>query len=213
MKYCFELCSRPRKNQSIEDKHAHLVEGIKQSAPPWAWIDSPPPPPHPGGGLVAHANLGKHLGKGIRGQAYYQFRRDFRGEASEDDFIELNFDAAKVNYKQLLHDVFPRYVVAFEAYVGQIQPDDLINRDLDALRQLRFDRRRMIHRIYPALFLDGELCRDALRIPQTEIVTRLEGHVERVQTFHNGVLIIASSEVLPLERIEGLTRELRNLLV
>jgi hypothetical protein len=213
MKYVLEIRSRPKLSQDIAEKHRILVEAISQLTAPWNWVGEPPPAPVVKTGLAAYFSFRGRLGKGLSGNVYYQFRRPFRGDAGEDDYIELKFNPDNVDYGTVVRVVFPCLIAAFDAYVGQIQPDDLIDKDLRTLYSMRFNVRSMVHRIFPVTFLDEELCRKAFNKSPSDIVSCLSGYVESAEILSGGVLIVATSAIRTADDVDVMTRSLCDLLV
>ena len=213
MKFSIELRARASQVQSIEQKHDLFVQRLAEVPPPWG-LDKTrlPPAPDAGSQLVASFNLGTFLGKMAKGHVFYQFRRTFRDAASDDDFIDLTFNATKIDFRTLACDVFPRYIAAFEPYVGAIAHDDFSIKDYDALRTLRFDARHIVYRISQVSFFDALLCERAFQLSPEKVAEKLNGVVEHTQLISGGILIIGSSRPLSLEDADRLSREWRQLL-
>jgi len=213
MKFSFELRARATQNWSIEEKHNHFVRAIAQVLPPWGIRKGDlPPAPDPGSGLVASFNLGNYLEKKAKGHVYYQFRRQFRDEAGQDDFLDLTFDTSKTDFRSFAFEVFPKYVAAFNPYVGTVANDEFSHIDYDALRAMRFDSRHMVFRIFQISFFDALLCLRAFKLSPEMVAERLKGAVEHTQLISGGILVIGSSTPLNLSDADRLSREWRQLL-
>jgi len=210
MKFAFELRARAVTDESIPQKHDPFVGELTKLAAPWGLDkNSLPTAPDPGAQLSAHFNLGKCLGKGIRGHAYYQFRRPFRDEGCEDDFVDLTFNPAKFDFRTLAYEVFPVYVTAFGAYVAEIAHDEFSYVDYEILRELRLDFRFGVYRVNHVCFFDEILCKRAFKLTPGEVMNRLKGAVEETRLLGDGVHIIGSSTPLSFEEADKLSRDWR----
>lgn len=211
MKYIFEVRAVASQSQSIREKHESLLAGLLGLPPPWGVVNDFPAP-DPGGQLSAVVKAGKILGKGLRGEFVYQFRRQFRESAAHDDYLTLTFDPSKVGYKELVSSVFIKYVSVFDAYYAEILDDDFIFMDYDRRRELGVDKRNGIYRIAPVCYLDKRLCEAALGLQPAQIVQKLTGRVEVVRECLNGVFIVITSEILAATQMDGLCEKVKNVL-
>ena len=209
MKYNLEIRAIARQEQSIEDKHQSFLGALDGLPTPWGLVQ-PVPAPDPGSGLSASLKVAKLLGKGLRGDLVYQFRRPFRDEASQDDYINVTFDPERIDYKQLVANIFLRYVSAFGGYYADISDDEFIFMDYDKRRELRIDKRHNIYRISPVSYLSKELCLKALGLTPDQVVERLQGKVEAVRTALDGVLIVLTSKALPTAEMDEICWKVRN---
>jgi len=211
VKYIFEIRSRAVESEPIAQKHTAFLAGLRDLPAPWA-VTGSVPAPDPGRELVAVLKVSKFLGPGIRGNLVYQFRRPFRDEGSEDDWINISFNPEKLDYATLVRDVFLKYVVAFRGYYAEILDEEFIFKDYEVHRTLKLNQRRDVFRIAPVTFIDDELCRRAFGFGPDEVVSRLQGHAESVTRTVNGVFIVLTSKVLSFDEADTLTRNARALL-
>jgi hypothetical protein len=210
MKYSFELRSRASEDETISRKHEMFTNALVTVSPPWGFSKNAiPSAPDPGAELVAYLGLGKYLGKGVQGDVYYQFRRRFRDEGSDDDFVDLTFNSAKVDFPTLAYEVFPKYVAAFDAYRAEIAHDEFSYVDYDTLREQRSDFRNAIHRVFQVCFFDKLLCLRALNLTPKEVMSRLRGSAEAVRLLHDGVHIIGRSAPMSFADADKLSKEWR----
>jgi hypothetical protein len=211
MKYNWEIRAVADQSQTIEDKHESFLNGLDGLPEPWA-VSQRLPAPDPGGGLSGSLKVAKLLGKGLRGDLVYQFRRPFRDEASQDDYLNVVFNPTKINYKQLVSSVFLKYVGAFGGYYAEIADDEFIFMDYEARRQHGVDKRHGIYRLAPVAYIGQELCRRAFGITPEQVVDRLQGSVEEVRLALDGVFIVLTSEPLPAAQVDDLCWKAKALL-
>jgi hypothetical protein len=184
-----------------------LLEGLRAIPKPWGLAGEPgPKAPDPGRELIASVSLTGHLGKGIRGEVVYQFRRPFRDEGAADDFLSLSFNPERVLYQVLADHVFDQYVTTFGAYRGEVGDVAFTHKDCDAARNVDF--RNGVFRINPISFFDPLLCRRAFRLEPEDVASRLMGLCERVSLENDGVLIVATRQALKYEDADRLSRQL-----
>lgn len=188
-------------NEPIERKHDRFLKGIANLPPPWG-AASIVPAPEPGAQLVATLPASKFLGKGIKGQVVYQYRRNFRGEAADDDWIDLTFNPSKVDYRALAYDFLPHYVEAFGGYMATISDNEFIYMDFEEKRRLKMDARSSIYRIDPISYFSDGLCERAFGLSAKQVMERLTGKVEDVRLGCGGVFIVLTSAVLPTPEMD-----------
>jgi hypothetical protein len=213
MKYYFELRSRARKEQPIHEKHQLFMNVLSGLPAPWSSGSlQNVPVPDPKSGLSAALNLGKYMEAGIKGDVHYQYRRDFQDEPFHDDFVGIKFESKRFEFWGMAKSVFSQMIIGFDAYVAQILPDKLMDLDVYALRDMRFNARRMVHRVAPLCYFDGRLCQAAFECGPKDVMDCLRPHVEHVELLHGGVLVVTQSMDRLLPEVDAASAVLRNLL-
>jgi len=212
MKYLFEIASRTTLDQSVEKKHKTLIEGLKQVPDPWGVADKSKDYDVSafGNQLISVFKLNKILGKNIKGEIIYRYRRLLADDSSNDDHIHIEFDPSKIKYIELIDVVLKQYVSSFDAYSASIFNEDLIFEDFEKSRNKNF--RDTILRFYPVCFFDEELSLRALKLAPQEVITRLTGQVEKVEIFRGGVVIIATNHLMSREQANDFDLKIASLL-
>jgi len=210
MKFIFELCARST-NEEAEIKHDSLILFLKQINKPWG-IENNISVPFPGFGkeITAICILNKFIGKGIKCLISYRYRNMLRNDPSCDDKIYYEFDLKKVDYKELVTDLFPKYILAFNSYRARILPEELIYLDFNKSRNKNL--RETIIRFYPVMFLDNELCARAIKMSPVTVYEKLKGVVEKVELIGTGIFIIASFNALSIDDCNKFDTTIRALL-
>jgi hypothetical protein len=134
-----------------------------------------------------------------------------KDNSSDDDHMQVEFNPLKVDFKELVNHIFKRYIDFFGAYTASIFNEELIYVDFEKSRNKNL--RETIYRFYPVSFLDEELCMRALKLTPKQVSQRLGGHVESVELFGNGVIIIGSSKPLTAQESDEIDSEIRKLLI
>jgi len=158
-------------------------------------------------------NLRKCFRKEIYGaEVQYQNRKYLIDHPQYDDFFMFEFNPKKLNYGELVNDIFQEYIGSFGAYVGEIHDQALIHLDFDAWRQSGINERSGVFRFYPVCFFDQELCSRAFQLTPNEVAARVSDNVEGVKLVSNGVLIVASSKIVSIDGANEIDRKLKSLL-
>src|SRR4051812_25012449 len=119
MKYQLTMRSRPVAAESVQDKHERLRSALAQlpnggslGAEEWPAVKEP------GTEAKTDVRLDKPFGGRARGRISYQNRKYTPDAAMYDDYLTLDFDPKKIDFKTLATDYLQRYVEAFRAYRG-----------------------------------------------------------------------------------------------
>lgn len=198
MKYKLRLCSRPE-DCSIKERHQHLVAGLLTIDGEWGLAIGEYSTPEAGKELSAIFKLGKYLGKGIKGSVSYRYRGGLRDEGDCDDLLTLEFDPTKINFEELVKNVFPRYATVFGAYLGYICDEEFTHIDFNRTRNV--NGRHTLVRFYPTGFFDEQFCGSAIGITPEGFRAKSEGLVSYARLMRNGVCY--SAKVEPMEIAEA----------
>ncbi|MBK8287030.1 MAG: hypothetical protein IPK97_20390 [Ahniella sp.] len=197
--------------QSIEQKHEEFMRSIAGLPQPWGATNRVAAP-DPGSELCASVKVSKFLGKGLKGDVIYQFRRPFRDSGSEDDSMFVSFNPDKIDYPVLIDYVFPKYVEGFGAYRAEIYDEEFIFLDHQRKSELRINSRHSVYRVPQVSYFSERLCRAAFGLSCAEIVERLKSSVESVREEHNGVFIVITRDVLNTHVMDPLCWKIKGLL-
>jgi hypothetical protein len=211
MKYLVNINRRALETETIDEVFKKLVKEWMQIEGEFGLnYDEFPATPDPKTKLLASIIFSRHLGKGIRSDAYFQYRREFEDKAYDDDRISIEFNPGKVGYKTFITEICPILINAFDAYQLTIQDEEFIYEDWDEIRRLQINRRHGVYRVGPVAYYDGLLCKRAFQKTPEEIKQCLEGVAEDAILLRDGIYIIGSSEVLEFEEAKALTEKLKS---
>jgi hypothetical protein len=211
--YELELRHRAAVNESIRDRHHKFMQAMARYAPPWGLKGLPIPPARDvaPGDLVAVVTLRGLTANDKWSYLKHTFRseRYLRDTAQFDDIAIIHFKigAAAHRLRELFDEVLPAYVEAFDCYKATICDPDIRLGDWDRVVQLSnssgkdVDGRDGVYRIHPANYFDSELCGRAFGLAPEKIIERLQGKVEKVSAFRDGLLLVCDSSI-PLSRDE-----------
>jgi hypothetical protein len=212
---------RAGRTESIELRHAELVRKLKN--PMVAWLgDYDPRAIHFESETVdsGAVDLSRALRADVSAAISYCSRSVIDADhAMYDDVLTLEFSAADADYSTFAQPVFGQLAEIFDAYRGSVVLDeDLDLADYDQILDKvetsgrDVDGRDGVYRISPVCFFDRELCSRAFGIAPEEIFGRLRGKIEHVEITHDGVLIVATREILTKASLVSLDREIRDFL-
>src|SRR5690349_9315494 len=114
---------RARADESIENRHQQVMNGLLQIEPPWGLKGQRfVTVPDIGAGLSVQVNLSGLFGADMTGGLSYLFRSEayLRDEAEFDDWMIFKFIPGQVDYPSLARTAFPQYIQAFRPYRGSI---------------------------------------------------------------------------------------------
>nr|WP_298686491.1 hypothetical protein [uncultured Dongia sp.] len=200
---------RPIDGQTVEQRHAFVVEAMSKLPPPLSWEGLRiPPAPDFGEGLTAHFEVA-YATPGIELVGDYIFRgRSYipRDSASSDDRIVIEFDTKNqhLKYRSMLHQHLAGAISAFGGYLARglysdysTQYHDLHRAELDKLlndSELDLNGRNNIFSLQVVQFWDAELCQRALGYGRDEVIKRLTGKVSLVRPLMDGVYVVFNDD-------------------
>ena len=138
--------------------------------------------------------------------------------SADDDKIIIEFKPKDVDYHNLICNVFPKMISAFECYRAVIYGETMTLDEFNQMVELHYETgkdvngRDGVYQFAPVSFFDRELCRRAFDLTPAQIVERLEGNVESVYEHYDGLIIIYSSAILTKEQMRGVNDKLQPLL-
>lgn len=194
MKYIVELISIVNNSVSFEEKHKKVIEGLKVVPSPWGIGDGEFITPSFGNGLSAIFKLNKFLRNSIKGEVIYTYRGINSRET--DDRIYLEFNPIKINFNELINTVFKQYIDFFDPTEASIFNKEIVQYDYE--NRDKYDLTKFI-RFYQVFFWNQSYCEKKLGLSLLEFKNKISNHVERVELFKDGIIVIASSKLLTLE--------------
>ena len=208
----FYIRSRPSADESILERHAKVVSGMREVGPPLGWKGlTMPPTPDCGENLTAHYAI-RYPTPGLEVGGYYSYRDEkylSPDKAYLDDCLEFIFKSTNkhLDYSAILQRYFPEVIQAFggyrakvsigvygSTYSGGINDGNPIYRKLLDDPAIDVDGRNNIFTLQPAMYWDGLLCKRALGYDRDEVIRRLEGKVPQVMPLMDGVYTVFNDD-------------------
>lgn len=232
---------RARSSESIEERHACFIDGMKKFGPPLGMqgLDTPPAPYiKPNSGDMIGVEWFRYPIKGLKLQMTSLFRHEgslARDTALNDDRISIDFKTSNraLDYRRILREDFPKVIEAYQGYrawvmLGQHgmkytdcfwnewkgrEPTNQTYWRLREDPQIDIDGRNNIYTLEPAVFWDGELCQRALGYDRDEVIRRLQGHALLVRPLLDGVYaVFADDPTLSYESFVDMNLRFKDLL-
>jgi hypothetical protein len=194
---------RARADESIEERHVHVLNRLSSLSGRWrlASPDSFPPPHLEAGDLGGDVDLGHALGPDVKAALAYTFRSVayLRDESVHDDHLVLEAPSGAIRIADVITP-FRELICAYQPYRATVDADAMRHPDdweraaeLGRLTGVDVDGRDTVYRIPELCYFDAEFCRRAFALTPSELVVRLEPLVECVEEFADGVFILVTS--------------------
>lgn len=204
IKYILGINSRVDDSISMEMKHQRVVNFLKQIHGEWG-LDSTSEYLEPkfGSDITAHFSLTKKLGKGIKGNIWYRYRRLITDDHSCDDRLWIDFNAKEVSFQDLINSVSIQYIKGFNAYLLWLFPESLIydssyNNIPQSLKS-RINYRKCLDFFYPFHFMDSILIKNVFGCTSDELFEKLQAAKVLSEKLEGGVYFRAADEIVSLE--------------
>lgn len=205
MRYYLRLLSSPRDGLTLDVKHARLIQVLTSTTQPWRmssefpiWVPEEVAP-------IRDVDLSRCFDEGVFFLAQYVYRGSSSTLDRYHDELKITFEPAKRDYAAFIDQALKDILTGFKvkrmdsyAYKGYWELPK-VERSLDSI--VRFG---------PINYFTRDLCDAHLGKTPEEVAACLKGLAYRVQVFEEGVLMIASSEVMDAEAIELYNAAVRN---
>ena len=211
MKCIFEINARVSLKESAELKHQKIIASLMDVSLPWG-LDKQSEVPFPGfkDNSVALVQLKKNFNNGIKMDLMYRYRNMLDDHHSSDDRAYVEFNSNKIDYKNLIEVILPKYIDIFNPYFVGIYNESLIYKDFEASRNKNY--RKTVIRFYPVLYYDEKFCTEVLKMGVKDIFKRVRGDVFKVDFHNNGIIIIAGIAPFSVEESDEFDKKMRILL-
>lgn len=192
MKYIIQLHSKPE--GLVEEKHKALLIGLQSLNEPWSLAGHISTAPDFGRHFYAIVSFNKYLPKHIKGAVHYRYRNMLEDTSAHDDYIYLDFNTSKVDFKYIVSEVLPVLIQSFNAYYGYVANEEIALAYFKSIGNKNL--REELPAFYPVHFLSGKLCVKSLGLSYLDIKEKLENTSVQTQFINDGILIISSYAAL-----------------
>jgi hypothetical protein len=197
--------------EPLEERHAAIMNNLREVGPPFGLKElTPPPPPEFGRELATGYDM-RYPISGITAWGMYSLRQEGYGRdrAGYDDFLTIQFNLANnsLDYGLILHQHFPELVKAFRGYRaaalygsygfwygGGVKRESETYNRLEADKSIDLDGRNNIFTLETATYWDALLCQRALGYDRDEVIRRLQGKVPLVMPLMDGVYTVFNDD-------------------
>lgn len=205
--------------KNVSDRHLSTVRSLSEIT--WLWETSPPEIRLVSNGISASYSLNPYMRRSIKGAINYspRYENGHHDKAIFDDFLTLEIDEDQIHYSQFSGLVFEQIVSAFAAYRATIVLDiNLDINDYEAIVEASqetgkdIDGRDTVYRFNPVNYFDNQLCLRAFQLSAEEVVSRLDGEIERASIYNDGALIIATTDLVDRENLRSVHNHIAGIL-
>jgi hypothetical protein len=209
MKYELYLSSKPE--NAVADKHRKVMSAFSHFKNPWHIEQSDFQTPDFGSEISADFSFKGYLPGFIKGFVSYRHREMLEDTSLHDDYLQLTFNTAKIDFLYLIEEVLPTLIQSLDAYFAYIANEELIYVDFKRSRHKNF--RSEIVRFYPVIFLSEDLCSRFLGMTCAQVKAKVESSTEKTQLINDGILIVSALHPLTVEESNRIDMELNALLI
>jgi len=200
-KFDFHLRRRAVDGSDPERRHADFFRRVALLDRPWGSHESPVPPLDPFGVDVASVtSLTRWFGSPVvRALLTYRYPRLLEDDELYDDWLSVVMNVAKMDMEYALFIAIPCYIEAFGAYLVELYCEGATAIESARYPGAHINFRRHARFIGPVNYFDEILCQRAFHMTPREVYERFDGRIEHVRIINNGVYLVGTSQVLPLE--------------
>lgn len=213
-----ELRHRAQLNEAYDEKHAKFINNITELESPWC-LDKAFSLPDMGGELLVSFPLSKIFGRGVNGRITYVCRSEeyLEDNAQYDDHIQIEFNDGRFDLGEVIK-VLQVYIPAFDCYRATVHNWDITRSDWPKVVEecnssgKDINGRDGVYRINAINYFDRELCLRAFSLSPEQIIQRLDGKVEFVSLFNDGLFLIYSSQLLEKNVFLNIDKEIKQII-
>lgn len=210
----FSLCMyfRAALSEPMEARHHEVVTNMQTIESPVGWRNVPAPPmPEFGIESVALYSVRYPQAPKTKCSGLYHIRAEgfmYEDQSCDDNLvIDVDRTSASNDYRDILHNQFPRMTRAFRAYCsrasfgsyavkyegGVYYANETYN-NLKNDKSIDINGRNNIFALEPAMYWDARLCKLALGYDRDEVIRRLQGKVPLVMPLMDGVYTVFNDD-------------------
>ena len=202
VKYILMADSRIDESEAMESKHLKVINFLMGINNDWG-LDNMKEYQEPkfGTGLIASFSLYKKMGKGIKGNIMYGYRRLITDHHSCDDRLWIEFIPTQSPFKLLIDSVVRKYIKGFKAYILSIYPESLIYTENNIPQYIRnkLNFRKDLEFFYPFQYMDDILIGNVFGCTSDEFFRKLQAAKILSEKLEGGVYFRAADEIVNLE--------------
>jgi hypothetical protein len=192
MKYILALNSRTSVEDNLEWRHLDFVKQLHGlSGALGLRVDALLPMPKFSSNVFASISLRGKLGRGVKGNVFYRYRRLLEDHHSCDDRIWVEFDSATVSIDYILNEALNVYVRALPAYHIEIYPEGLTTNQQLIPFEIRsaINFRNNLIRIPPVLYMDHQMTWDVFQKTAGEVLELIVTEYPQSRSTEQGLIL------------------------
>ena len=190
-------------NESIEERHEKVMEGLSKLEAPLGLKDSEIPEiPDFGAELVCFYDAKNIKTKGVSIEGSYDWRDERMFSACWDELrYEFKITYKLINYKKIIYEDLPKVINIFDPYVADIFVSssysiaykESYKSEILKLKEkgLKIGKLKdILFILSPVMYFNEESYNKLIKVPKEELLERLKGKANEVQLLEKGIYII-----------------------
>ena len=190
-------------NESMEERHKKVMEGLSKLGAPLGLKDSEIPEiPDFGTELICFYDAKNIKTKGVSIEGSYDWRDKRMLSACWDELrYEFKITYKLINYKKIIYEDLPKVINIFDPYVADIFVSssysiaykESYKSEILKLKEKGLkigDLKDVLSTLSPVMYFNEESYTKLIKIPKEELLERLKGKANEVQLLEKGIYII-----------------------
>lgn len=190
-------------NESMEERHKKVMEGLSKLGAPLGLKDSEIPEiPDFGTELICFYDAKNIKTKGVSIEGSYDWRDERMFSACWDELrYEFKITYKLIDYKKIIYEDLPKVINIFDPYIADVfvSPSYSIaykesyKSEILKLKEKGLkigDLKDVLSTLSPVMYFNEESYTKLIKIPKEELLERLKGKANEVQLLEKGIYII-----------------------
>ena len=190
-------------NESMEERHKKVMEGLSKLGAPLGLKDSEIPEiPDFGTELICFYDAKNIKTKGVSIEGSYDWRDKRMLSACWDELrYEFKITYKLINYKKIIYEDLPKVINIFDPYVADIFVSssysiaykESYKSEILKLKEkgLKIGKLKdVLFILSPVMYFNEESYNKLIKVPKEELLERLKGKANEVQLLEKGIYII-----------------------
>ena len=190
-------------NESMEERHEKVMEGLSKLEAPLGLKDSKiPETPDFGTELICFYDAKNVKTKGVSIEGSYDWRDKRMLSACWDELCyEFKITYKLINYKKIIYEDLPKVINIFDPYVADIFVSssysiaykESYKSEILKLKEKGLkigELQDVLFILSPVMYFNEESYNKLIKVPKEELLERLKGKANEVQLLEKGIYII-----------------------
>ena len=190
-------------NESMEERHEKVMEGLSELEAPLGLKDSEIPEiPDFGTELVCFYDAKNIKTKGVSIEGSYDWRDKRMLSACGDELrYEFKITYKLIDYKKIIYDDLPKVINIFDPYIADVfvSPSysiaykEIYKSEILKLKEKGLkigELQDVLFTLSPVMYFNEESYNKLIKVPKEELLERLKGKAKGVMLLEKGIYII-----------------------
>jgi len=190
-------------NESMEERHEKVMEGLSKLEAPLGLKDSKiPETPDFGIELVCFYDAKNIKTKGVSIEGVYRWR-GLKYVVWDELRYEFKITYKLIDYKKMIYEDLPKVINIFDPYIADVfvspsysiaykesYKSEILKLKEKGLKELQ----DVLFTLSPVMYFNEESYNKLIKVPKEELLERLKGKANEVQLLEKGIYIIFNDE-------------------